>query len=149
MKEVFKAFGFHCEINGGHFVQNLLIRQYQFPLHYKETDDLFSTFTNRMEEEQLKVVWPNPKLILEQQLEALPEDQFYLYGKNVASILGFDQKKEREPLTGLRIVRYTNSSNGAPYYRLDFFYTAEPEGRKLFNGFKGDNVVYWNSNMLF
>lgn len=169
MIEVLKAYPFHQPRETNPDPQNVLARQVNFPNKYSEEDYLFQIYTESGNEEEYLNFWQiadiNPqrnelpehllkKFIpdldiqqLDQQLEKISEEQFFSLGKFVAADLGYDRHSHGIDLTGFRVVRYTNRTTCHPYYRFDFYYTNEPENRKLYSGYSG-NTRIWHLNML-
>lgn len=171
MKKVLKPYGFHLPTEKSPYPQNVLVRQYMFPNKYPEEDNLFQIYTEGWSEEEYKKFWHFTELtgqrnelkeeqlkkflqdleirLLDHQLEELSEEQFFNLGKFLAAELGYEKRNSHGvSLTGLRCVRYTDRSRLTPYYRFDFFYTAEPENRKLYSGYSGENTTYWHKNLL-
>ena len=168
--KVQKAYLFHSDIHSGTLVQNVLVKQYQFPLEYTEDDLLFQIYTegqseeeymkfweffdikperNELSEKQLQQFLPNLKInLLDQQLEELSEEQFFNLGKFTAAELGYGRQSNGIKLVGWRAFRFTDMVYKNPFYRFDFYYTAEPEQRQLFSGFSG-NTQIWHLNMLW
>ena len=169
-KVVQKPFAFHQRSEKDPFPQNVLTRQFQFPLEYTEEDKLFQIYTegqsdkeytefweflgfipgrNELSEKQLQQFLPYLEIsLLDQQLEKLSEEQFFNLGKFTAAELGYDQQSNGIRLTGWRVVRHTDRTTSCPYYRFDYYFTAEPEQRQLFSGFSG-NTQIWHLNMLW
>lgn len=170
MKRVLKAYSIHQPEMTSPYPQNVLTRQYRFPNEYSEEDNLFQINTEgqsdkdfmklwyitelereryELKEKQLKKFLPHLEIAqLEQQLENLSDEQFFNLGEFMAAELGYDKHSKGVSLTGFRVVRYTDRITTAPYYRFDFYYTAEPENRKLYSGYSGENTTYWHLNML-
>ena len=171
MRKVLKAYAFHHPTETKPHPQNVLVRQFKFPNVYSEEDNLFQIYTegqseeeflkfwhiteltwkrNELSEQQLKEFLPHLEIAqLDQQLENLSEEQFFSLGKFTATELGYDKQNQGVPLTGFRVVRFSDRATSYPYYRFDLYYTAEPEERKLYCGYSGDNVTFWHLNMLW
>ena len=165
-----RAFAFHQISEKDHLPQNVLVRQYQFPLEYTEEDLLFQIYTEGQSDEKYTEFWEFLEIkpernellekqlqqflpylqtsLLDQQLEELSEEEFFNLGKFTAAELGYDQQSNGIRLTGFRVVRYTDRTTGCPYHRFDYFFTAEPEQRQLYSGFSG-NTQIWHLNMLW
>ena len=171
MIKVLKAYSFHQPTEENYFPQNLLVRQFKFPSVYSEEDRLLQIYTtgwsdeeykkfwhvteltwkrNELSEQQLKKFLPDLEIrLLDQQLEDLSEDQFFNLGQFTAAELDFSQQSQGVYLTGFRVVRYTDRTTTAPYYRFDFYYTPEAENRKLYSGYSGENTTFWHKQMLW
>ena len=171
MMRVLKAYSFHQPEMTSPYPQNVLVRQYNFPNEYSEEDNLFQINTEgqsdedfmrlwyiteleweryELKEKQLKKFLPHLEVaLLDQQLERISEEQFFSLGKFLAAELGYEKRSSHGvSLTGLRCVRYSDRTTTAPYYRFDFYYTAEPEKRKLYSDFSGENTTHWHKNLL-
>ena len=93
-------------------VQNMLIRQVNFPAYYHQGDFIFDQYTDRMYE---TVHAANEKY--PGKIEDLSSEDFVQYCREACGV--------EQQITGARIVRFTNVSSGYPCDRIDLYCRVE------------------------
>jgi hypothetical protein len=171
MRQVLKAFCFHHETKTNPFPQGVLTRQYKFPNEYADEDILFGIYTEgwsdeeymkfwyltelkwkrrQLSEKQLQQFLPGLEInLLDHQLPKLSEKEFFQLGKCIAADVSLEQYGQAITITGWRALRYTDRSTASPYFHFEFYFTSEPENRKLYSDYGAENTTFWHKNMLW
>ena len=116
-------------------VQDMLLRQFNFPFKYDSEDFIFDFWDDRID----GIKW-----------EKAFKKHFGSEGINTTwdnqpaeKIMGFLEEIAEHKLTGFRIVRYTNVSSGYPTLRFDVFEKSSktPNQRTFSSNQNADNLI--------
>lgn len=115
-------------------VQNMLVDQFNFPRFYHNGDFTSEIWSDRILHEK----WMK---LIEKYFDGNLRS-FEYNAPNRRKILPLFEELCGNPITGYRIVRYTNVSSGFPTYRFDLFGKSKnTPDEKVFTGGIGENVI--------
>lgn len=111
-----KPYSYREYANNPYNVQNVLLVEHNFPTFYYEGDFISSVYSDRVSTEQ----W-------EKATEDIQNKWNLENWRNLGSekLLKFASNLYQRDITGIRVIRYTNVSNGYPCYRIDVFAKGE------------------------
>lgn len=127
--------------NEKYSLQNMLMRQVNFPAYCHQGDVMVSVWSDRAYE-TWRAAGEKYRAIVGEQVGGL-ESGAFLSAMGEQDFLGWCREAigYDKPITGARIIRYTNAASGYPCYRIDLY--ARGEGNPevpTYSGNGGPNV---------